>query len=130
MVRLVLLLAGTTACLVGAASMFAPAETEAGLGIAIGADVSLINELRASGGGLAGAGIAIAAGAFSAELAYAAALLGTLTYLGFAAARVLSMAIDGRPDARLLIVLGAEILIGLLCLRAFLKLRKARRPAE
>ena len=125
--KMTLLGAGLIACLVGAASMLWPAQTEAGLGITIGHEASLLNELRASGGGLVGAGLVIAAGAFIAELAYAATLLGTLTYFGFGLARVLSMTIDGIPDQRLLLVVVIELAVGSLCLAAFLKLRNAQR---
>ena len=118
--KILLFLAGSIASIIGFASMIYPVQTEAGLGIVVGGSVSLLNEIRASGGGLAAAGIFILAGAFIAELRYAASLLAAMLYLGYAFARALSMTIDGLPDPRLLVVVAAEIAIGLLCLAAFL----------
>ena len=126
----VLVVAGIIACLVGAATMIVPVETEAGLGITIGHDVSLLNEMRSSGGGLMGAGIVIVAGALIAELTYAAALLGTLTYFGYGLARVLSMLIDGIPDPRLLLIVSIEIAVGSWCLSVLLKLQQKLRNAR
>ena len=127
-IRTILLVAGMITSLVGLASMIVPVETEAGLGIVINSEASLLNELRASGGGLAAVGGYILYGAFIAELAYSATLLATLMYLGFGFARVLSMALDGMPDPRLLQVTVVEFAIGLLCFAALMMCK--RQPGQ
>ena len=94
----------------------------------VNSDASLLNELRASGGGLAAVGGYILCGAFIAELACSAALLATLMYLGFGLARVMSMALDGMPDSRLLQVTILEFAIGLLCFAALVMCKRQRAP--
>lgn len=125
-VKVTLIVSGLLACLIGLASLVIPVETEAGLGIIIGSDIGLLNELRASGGGLAAAGLFIIAGAFISELVYSATLFGTMLYLGYGGARFLSIMLDGKPDPRLLAVMGVETVFGVLCLVAFLNCRHDR----
>lgn len=124
--KAILLIAGTIGCVVGLASLVLPVEFEAGAGIIIGSNISLINELRASGGGLFAVSLCIMAGAFIAELAYHSALLATIVYFGYGLARLLSIALDGMPHPLLLLVTAMEIIIGLLCLVVLLKCRKQR----
>lgn len=124
--KLILLTAGIIALLVGTAELLVPVQSEDFLGIVIDRDISLLNELRASGGGLAAVALLILAGAFLAELAYFSALLGTMLYWGYGLARVLSITLDGMPDPRLVQIAGLEFGVGLLCFGVFLKCRNRR----
>ncbi len=121
--KLLLLTAGTIAILVGLADVLVPILNEAGVGVLIGNDPSLINELRASGGGLLAVGLFIFAGAVIAHLTSAATLLASMVYLGFGGARLFSMVVDGLPNVQLLAINAVEIAIGAWSLVVFLKFR-------
>ncbi len=125
--KLHLLTAGMIAVLVGLADVLVPIQNEAGVGVAIGNAPSLINELRASGGGLLTVGLFFFAGAFIAELTSAATLLASMVYLGFGGARLFSLVVDGLPTVQLLAINALEIAIGAWSLAVFLKLRDRSR---
>lgn len=122
--RVILLLAGTVASLVGLADLLVPVQIEAGVGVVVGTAPALLNELRASGGGLLAVGCFILAGAFIAELTSAATLLAAIVYLGFASGRLLSLAVDGLATPPLFFVNAIEIAIGAWSLIVFLRCRK------
>ena len=116
--KVILFIAGLVAAAVGGANLFVPAEFHATTGITLGDNISLLNEVRASGGALLAGGILILAGAFRAQLAYISASVATLIYFGYGLSRLFSMAIDGTPHTSLVQAAALEIIVGLACLYA------------
>ncbi|WP_328477875.1 DUF4345 family protein [Actinoplanes sp. NBC_00393] len=70
---------------------------------------------RATGGGLIGAGALILTGAFSARFTTAAAIAGTVVYLGFGLGRLVSTAVDGSPGSSLILAAVVELGLGAAC---------------
>ncbi len=108
----ILLFAGATAAVIGGFIIAAPALFYSTYGITLGHDVSLLNELRAPAGALFASGLFIASGAVVKRLRFASAVVATLLYLSYGAARLLSIAIDGPPAGGLVQAAIIELLIG------------------
>lgn len=117
-VALIALVSGLVGSVIGAAILVAPVEFHATAGIVLGESASLRNEMRASGGALLASGLFVVAGAFRADLTFAAVLLAAMTYLAFGLSRVLSIVVDGAPDDMLVVVAALEIAWGLFCATA------------
>ena len=90
----------------------------------MGGDPNLLNEMRASGGGLLAGGLLIISGAFVAKLSFHAILVSTFHYLSYGISGVVSMLVDGIPDEGLVQAADTEILIGLVCMVALIKYRE------
>ena len=123
--RLVLLLAGFTATAIAAAIMFAPEAFYASYGITLGQDIDLANEMKAPMGLLAAAGLLMLAGAVRADLTFASLAIASAVYLSYGLSRVSSFAIDGLPNSGLVGAAVFELFLGVICLFAFLRIRKA-----
>jgi len=121
--KVILVIAGVVGMVVGGANLFVPVAFNASSGIDLGDNINLINEMRASGGGLLLSGFVILLGAFVSRLSFTSTLLATILYLGYGFSRVFSIMIDGMPSDELIQVLVFEIFVGLLALYAFLKYR-------
>jgi hypothetical protein len=119
-----LIIAGLIASLIGAEIFVSPAIFYATYGIDLGGDTGLLNEKRASGGGLLVSGLLIISGAFVAKLSFTAVLVSTLLYLSYGMSRVMSMVIDGVPVEGLVQAAIIEILIGLACMVALVVYRE------
>ena len=111
-----LLVAGSLLVLIGALITLSPIEFYASNSIEIGANVNLLNELKAPAGFLLIAGLFIAGAVFSSRLADPALWLATLIYLSYAVARLSSAVVDGMPVEGLVTAGVIEAVIGLLCL--------------
>lgn len=114
--RLVLALSGLTAAAVGLAIALDPQAFYADYGIALKPEPNLMSELRAPAVNLAALGLIILSGALVQRLAQGAALLGATVFFAFAMGRILSLTVDGRPSDSVLLSLGIEVVLGLLCL--------------
>ena len=128
--KVTLMLSGLIGVYVGIEILFFPIAFYATSGIDVAGDVSLLNEVRASGGALLLSGIIIILGAFLPRLAFTSILISTVLYLSYGFSRVVSMVIDGRPADILVYVSALEIAIGLVCalmLAKFLKYEQKRR---
>lgn len=119
----ILFVSGLIAAGIGGAILFTPEVFYAPYGIDLGANYSLLNEVRAPGGALLASGLLILSGAFISKLAFASTLIGALLYLSYGLSRILSMAIDGMPDDRLVQATALELVIGLACIVALGKYR-------
>jgi Domain of unknown function (DUF4345) len=119
--KAILIIAGLIGAGVGGAILFIPGPFHATTGIQLGDDVSLLNEIRASGGALLAAGVLVMSGAWIPKLAFTSIVVATLLYLSYGLSRVLSMAVDGMPDAGLVQVAVLELFIGSICLFALAK---------
>jgi len=127
--KTLLIISGLIASGIGAAILFAPAAFYTTYGIELGRNVSLLNELKASGGALLASGILITSGAFVDKLTFTAAVVSTLLYLPYGLSRVMSIAIDGMPVEGLVQAAVLEIVIGLACIFALVKYRGKRKQS-
>jgi len=114
--KIVLLLSGSIMTGIGLAVLILPAPFYATNGIALGANPSLLNEVRASGGALAGAGGLVLAGLFVSGLARLSMVIAAVLYGMYGISRLFSMAIDGMPADGLTGAAILELLISALCL--------------
>lgn len=121
--KTILIISGLVVVGVGAVFLFTPVSFYAGLGVDLGGSITLLNDIRATGGGLLAIGILIMSGAFVAKLAFTATLVSALLYTSYGLARIQSIAVDGMPVESLLMVTVLELVIGLVCAFAFLKYR-------
>ena len=120
-VKAVLIISGIIGVIVGGSNLIIPIEFNASSGIDLQGNISLINEIRASGGGLLFVGIFILLGTFIKKLAYSSTLLATLIYLAYGFSRGLSIYIDGMPSDDLLYVVVFELIVGFISLITLLK---------
>ncbi len=122
----VLLIAGSLLILIAAFITTSPVAFYAANEIELGANASLLNELKAPAGFLLAAGAFMVSAIFVRGLATTAMLLGAMIYLSYAAARFVSIGIDGLPATGLVQAAVLETVIGLACL---VLLPKRRGPA-
>lgn len=122
--KAVLLMAGVTAIVIGGSILASPDAFYAAYGISLPGDVSLTNELRASGGSVVMLGLLTLAGLVFARFALASTLLAAAMFLAYGASRLLSLGLDGQPDAGLVAAMIAELVIGLAALAALIAARK------
>jgi hypothetical protein len=113
--RALLVLAGAILILVAAMILASPAGFYAANGIELGANVSLVNELKAPAGLLLAAGAWMIVAIFRGDTDRALGLA-ALVYLSYAAARAVSVVLDGVPATGLLQAAVVEGAIGLACL--------------
>ena len=122
--KVVLFVSGLIAASIGGAVLVMPAAFYASNGIDLGGNVSLLNEIRASGGALLAAGILIISGSFVASMTFTAVVLASLLYLSYGLSRILSFGIDGMPSEGLVQAAALEIVIGVVCVCVFAKYRE------
>ncbi|MBT4020504.1 MAG: DUF4345 domain-containing protein [Alphaproteobacteria bacterium] len=122
--KTILLISGLIAAAIGGGILFFPADFYAAYNIDLGQNISLLNEMKASGGGLLATGFVIVAGVFVAKLTFTSSVLAALLYLSYGLSRILSMTIDGMPVEGLQQAAFLEIGIGLFCVFAFAKYRE------
>ncbi|MGX9355102.1 DUF4345 domain-containing protein [Roseobacteraceae bacterium S113] len=117
---------GLTALGIGVVILSAPKAFFAGYGITIGDDPSLLSELRAPAAGLAAFGVLMLIGLWRKAVAPLSKTIALTVFLAFPAGRVIGLAIDGVPSAPILGALAFEIMIGCLCIFAFVPWSKPR----
>ncbi len=125
--KAILLISGAIAAIIGLGMLFVPVAFHATSGITLNGEVNLMSEMRAAGGAMLAAAAVIIAGAFRPALAFTSTSIAAVFYLGYGLSRILSLLLDGTPSAAMLQVAGFEIVVGLICAAALLKLR--RQPA-
>lgn len=114
--KAVLFLAGATSVGIGAAVLIVPEAFFAYNGIVLHQDPSLLSEVRAPGSTLLVLGVFMLVGVFKSGLTTAARNIAAAVFLSYGFARILSVAVDGTPDEKLVIAAVFEIGIGLLCI--------------
>lgn len=133
-IRAVLFVSGLGAAGIGGNILLVPEAFYALNGIDLSGKISLLNEMRASGGALLASGLLILSGAFVARFAWLAALVGCLTYFSYGLSRGLSVFLDGAPASGLVfsawieLAIGAACLVVLLCDRSLGQDRATIRP--
>jgi len=115
-----LLVAGALLILVGSYILAAPTDFYASNNIELGANVSLLNELKAPAGMLLAAGLFMIGAIFVRRMADTATSLAALIYLSYAVSRFASMAFDGLPATGLVQAASLEGIVGLACLAVFM----------
>jgi hypothetical protein len=114
--KAILLVAGALLILVSGLILASPADFYAANGIELGANVSLLNELKAPAGLLLAVGLFMIGAIFMSSMADTATWLAALVYLSYAGSRFASMAFDGVPAPGLVQAAALEALVGLACL--------------
>ncbi|WP_290771633.1 DUF4345 domain-containing protein [Hoeflea sp.] len=122
--KAVLLIAGATAIFIGGSILLSPDAFYAAYGISLADDVSLANELRASGGSVIMLGLLTLAGLVFSRFALASTLLAAAMFMAYGASRLVSLGLDGQPDTGLVTAMIAELMIGLAGLAALITQRK------
>lgn len=116
-----LVVSGLTAVAIGSAILLLPRAFYGSYGITLGADPSLMSEIRAPGGALAMIGFLILAGLVRKRFAQASLTLGAGLYLAWGTSRIVSLGLDGVPDSGLIWATVLELAIGTACLLALRK---------
>ncbi len=115
-----LLVSGTLLILIGIFIVVSPIDFYGSNNIDLGANVSLLNELKAPAGLLLAAGFFMISAIFVRSKTDTALRLAALIYLSYAVSRFVSMAFDGIPASGLVIATALEATIGLACLLVLL----------
>ena len=123
-VKSYLVVAGIVGILVGGANLMIPIAFNASSGIDLNDNLNLINEMRASGGGLLASSLVVFLGAFIGRLRFSSLLLSVMIYLGYGLGRCLSMLIDGMPSEEMIQIVMFELLVGVVGLYVFLKYKE------
>lgn len=121
--KVLLFISGLIAASIGAAILLTPTTFYASNGIDLTGNISLLNEIRASGGALLAAGILIISGSFMHRLTFTALVVASMLYLSYGLSRILSFGIDGIPSEGLVQAAVLEVIIGAICVWAFVKYR-------
>jgi low temperature requirement protein LtrA len=121
--KALLFVSGALLTVIGASILTAPVDFFAANDIELGTSVSLLNELKAPAGLLLAAGVFMISAIFIHNRTDGAMWLAALIYLSYAAARLLSMAVDGAPATGLIQAAALEGVLGLACL-AVLMIRR------
>jgi len=122
--KTILLISGLIAAGIGGAILFIPEAFHATNGINLEGKISLLNEIKAGGGGLFAVGVLIMLGAFVSKLSFTSAIVSTLLYLSYGLSRIMSIMIDGMPAEGLVGAAGLEIMIGIAGVFALIKYRE------
>lgn len=108
---LFLSIAGLMLLTIGDAVLLTPQAFYANDGVLLGNDPSLLSEIRASGGLLAGGALVIFAGIVRPGVRSLAMTLSVLIYGSFGLARLLSLTLDGMPSNSLLVATAIELTV-------------------
>lgn len=113
-----LAVAGVTALGIGATITVAPQSFYALYGITLGADPSLLSEVRAPGANLAVLGGLMLLGLLRPALTRLSLTLAAAVFLAYAAGRAVGFVLDGIPSAGLLEAFAIELVIGMIAVLA------------
>ncbi len=123
---LVLFFAGGVAAFIGLSLLIDPRQFYAGYGFELGAQPSLLSEIRGAAGLLASAASVMVAGAFSVRYTPQAAAIGAVLYLGYAGGRTVGLFTTGLPHPHLIYAALAELVLGLACVWVYRHSREAQ----
>lgn len=109
----VLSLSGLLIFIVGAMRLSHPIYTYGKApGITLDDEVNLLSELRGLGAVMMGAGAIVLAGPWVPQLTPSSFVVGSLIFVGFALARILGIAVDGKPNNIVMKGLVTEVVFG------------------
>ncbi|MFY0630820.1 MAG: DUF4345 domain-containing protein [Flavobacteriaceae bacterium] len=92
-------------------------------GITLENDVNLLNEMRGVSSVMLCGGVLTAMGILVSEFTFTSFVIASLLFLGFALGRIISTAIDGKPNKQLISGIVSELILGganLFCLISLL----------
>lgn len=110
--RLLLALGSLIAIGIGATILVAPAWFHASHGIELGADASLLSEVRAPGGALLALGLLMLIGVLAESFTLASTSIAAAVYLAYGLSRLLGIALDGVPATGLVVAALVELALG------------------
>ncbi len=110
---ILLFVGGLIALVIGALTLIVPVQFHSSTNIDLGAQINLLNEVRAPGGGLVAIGILILLGIYLKSLRYTSLLVAATIYLSYGTARIISIIVDGIPATELILATILELVIGL-----------------
>jgi len=113
--RSLLALGSLIAIGIGASILLAPAWFHASNGLELGADASLLSEVRAPGGALLALGLLMGVGVLERSFTLASTSIAAAVYLAYGLSRLLGMALDGVPHTGLVVAAAVELAIGGAC---------------
>ena len=113
-----LIVSGLLALVIGSALLFDPITFEAGAGLVLQKDPSLLSEFRAVGGLLLTSGVLMIVGVFVSQLRFTAIILVALVYVTYGISRALGIYLDGVPSDSLVSAMIIELVVGLMGLGA------------
>jgi hypothetical protein len=119
-------LSGLLLTVFGAATLFVPITVSASHGVELGSNISLLNDVRGSGGVLLGSGIIILLGVFINKFTFTSAVVSIVVFLSWGTSRILVIAMDGMPHEGLVRATLVETIIGLVGVFVFYKYRVVR----
>ena len=122
--KIILFVAGLNLIVLGLWRLLDPVSFCAFSGILLSNDVTLLNEMRAGGGGIVGFGLLIFLGTFIEKLRYTSTIVAFTLFLSYGLARVLSLGLDGPPAMELYKGIIGEFVMGSIILTAFIRYRK------
>lgn len=111
---LFLFISGLLLLIIGSTILLMPQTFYASDGVFLGNNPSLLSEIRASGGMLAGGALLIFAGVVRPMLRSLAMTLSILIYGSFGLSRLLSLTIDGMPSNNLLVATVVELTVAVI----------------
>lgn len=114
--RILLFLAAITLIGVGGMIALAPELMYAGPGMAMPDNIVLTSDIRASGTFLLTCGMTVLAAAAGLIARRFALIISAIAFLSYGMGRVLSLGLDGMPDAKILTAAGIEWALGLAAL--------------
>ncbi len=124
LVKSLLVISGIIGIIIGGSLLFIPVSFQATAGIDLRGNVSLLSEMRASGGAILVVSVLVMLGVFIAKLTFASVVLTCLFYLSYGVSRIFSIIIDGMPSESLIIATIVEMVIGLLSLLVLVSFRE------
>ncbi|UYO00389.1 MAG: DUF4345 family protein [Devosia sp.] len=110
--RLLLAIGALTAAALALSILFLPVPFYSGYGIAVGAEVSLLNELKAPALLILALGLIQAVGLVQARYQQVGVAAGLLLYLSFGLSRLVAILTDGPPSPALIWVAVVELTLG------------------
>lgn len=126
-IKSTLVLSALIASAIGAMLLFAPDLLHGSVGIDPVSDINLRSELRAPSLVLLAVGALSLWALFNSNWQQGALSAAAVTYIGYGAARVVGMAMDGMPNAHILQSTVIELVLGGLCILA-MRLRSEGTP--
>ena len=124
--RVLLVLGGTLAAILSLAILFSPAAFYAGYGIEVDGMTNLLNELKAPALVILALGAIQGLGALQIRHHHLGIGAGILLYMGFGLSRLVAMMTDGPPAHALIAVAASELVIGLLFVFAYWRLKRSK----
>ena len=108
-----LIISGLLLVFVGASILFTPVAFTAKNGIELGGNISLLNDIKSTGGLFLVSGLMVMLGTIKSRLAYTSTVISIVTFLAVGVGRTISIILDGMPAEGLIKATVAEFVFGL-----------------